>query len=233
MILPFYLLIDVSWSMTGKKIEAANELLPELVDVLRRNPVLADIIKFSVIDFSGDATVVVPLGDPSQLDRLPTLECRTDGTHYAAAFELLARTIQDDVEQLKADGFKVHRPAVFFISDGEPNDDETERMKAFEGLTKYDKESGQGFAYYPNMIPFAIDEADPKMLLRFVYPPGRMRLFVQREDANPAQAIAGMAKILKDSMLSSGKQGRFVLDDKNLAGVEAVAVPPGANEEEI
>lgn len=230
-VLPFYLLIDVSWSMSGTKIDAANTILPAFVDALRRDPVLADKIKFSVLDFAGSAATVFPLGDPSDLDTLPTLECRVDGTDYGRAFDALRAAISSDVEQLKADGFQVHRPAVFFVSDGEPNDDESSRAAAFERLTAFDGESGSGFPFFPNFIPFAIDEADPKMLMRYVHPRDKMRLFVQKEDATPGQAIAGMAKVLLGSVMKSGRQGHFVLDMDNAEGVEAI--PPGAEDDWI
>lgn len=230
-VLPFYLLIDVSWSMSGTKIDAANRILPEFVDALRRDPVISDKVKFSVVDFSGTACVVFPLGDPSDLEALPTLETRTDGTNYSGAFEKLRETISQDVEQLKADGFQVHRPAVFFVSDGEPNDDERKRAEAFEQLTQYDGEAGTGFAYFPNLIPFAIDEADPEMLKRFVHPRDKMRLFVQKEDSDPGRAIAGMAKVLLGSVMKSGKQGHFVLEEERVDGLEAV--PAGAADDWI
>ena len=55
---------------------------------------------------------------------VPTLKVR-GGTSYAAAFRLLRTEIAANIKQLKGDGYLVHRPAVFFLSDGEPTDKES------------------------------------------------------------------------------------------------------------
>jgi YVTN family beta-propeller protein len=141
-------------------------------------------------------------------------------------------TIAEDVDQLKADGFRVHRPGVFVVSDGEPQDDPQEWEAAFERLTAYDRTTREGFAYYPNLIPFAIDEADPDTLIRLVHPKDTMRMFVQKEDADPGQAIAGLAQVLVRSVLKSGNQGAFVIDATGVAGVTEV-VPGVAPDEYI
>jgi uncharacterized protein YegL len=231
-LLPFYLLVDVSWSMHGPKIKAVNQIMPELMDALAKNPIISDKVRFGLQDFAGTSRVVIPLSDLLDVGTLPTLECRMDGTNYAAAFDHLRATIAEDVGQLKADGFRVHRPGVFFVSDGEPQDDPQEWETAFERLTAYDHATREGFAYYPNLIPFAIDQADPETLIKLVHPPDTMRMFVQKEDANPGQAIAGLAQVLVRSVLKSGNQGAFVIDASGVAGVTEV-VPEAGNDEWI
>jgi hypothetical protein len=229
-LLPFYLLIDVSWSMYGPKIKAANQVLPELVDALIQNPIISDKVRFGLLDFAGTSRVVVPLSDLLDVDTIPTLECRTDGTNYAAAFDQLRATIAEDVRQLKADGFRVHRPAVFFVSDGDPQDDLQEWEAAFGRLTTYDPATRDGFAYYPNLIPFAIDQADPETLIKLVHPPDMMRMFVQKEDASPGQAIAGLAQVLVRSVLKSGNQGAITIDASDMPGVTEVIPAAGSDE---
>src|SRR5215472_16258409 len=83
-LLPFYLLVDVSWSMYGTKIKAVNQILPELVDALAKNPIISDKVKFGLLDFAGTSRVVIPLSDLLDVGTMPTLECRTDGTSYSA-----------------------------------------------------------------------------------------------------------------------------------------------------
>ena len=56
------------------------------------------------------------------------------GTSFAAALTLLRSEIAANIKQLKADGFVVHRPAVFFISDGEPTDRTDVWQTAFREL---------------------------------------------------------------------------------------------------
>jgi hypothetical protein len=60
--LPFYLVCDVSLSMADEgRIQAVNDAILEISETLADEPLLADLAFFSVIDFSDDSTVVIPL----------------------------------------------------------------------------------------------------------------------------------------------------------------------------
>jgi uncharacterized protein YegL len=206
-LLPFYLVCDVSQSMvdSGALLEA-NNILPSLVQALEKDPIICDKVRFGVIDFSDDARVVLPLCDLLEQTSLPALEGRGK-TSYRAAFELLKAEIERNVNQLKADGFAVHRPAVFFLSDGAPTDTEAEWKAAFADLTVYDKASGTGNRMYPNIIPFGLQGCDPQVLQEVIHPknpPERaMRLFLAEQDQTPASAVTKMAKLLVTSVIQS------------------------------
>lgn len=206
-LLPFYLVCDVSYSMVESgALEEANHILPALVQALEKDPIICDKVRFGVIDFSDDARVLLPLCDLLEQTSLPALEGRRN-TSYKAAFELLRTEIERNVNQLKADGYAVHRPAVFFLSDGAPTDPEPEWMAAFRALTVYDKASGQGNRMYPNIIPFGLQGSDPLMLQQLIHPttpPERaMRLFLAEQDQTPASAVTKMAKLLVASVIQS------------------------------
>jgi uncharacterized protein YegL len=215
-LLPFYLVVDVSWSMSGSKIDAANQILPSVADALAKNPILADKIRFGLLDFSDDAQVVLPLSDMTGQDYLPKLTVR-GGTSYGAAFRLLRSQLHQDVTQLKADGFRVHRPAVFFLSDGEPADD---WRSDFAALTTYDKATGQGFKWYPVFVPCGVEDADRDTMRQLVYPVTKSKLYMMASGADAASAIKAMAEVLISSVLSSGQSATdgnsgFVLPDKS------------------
>jgi uncharacterized protein YegL len=207
-LLPFYLVVDVSWSMSGTKITAADQIMRDVVDALAKAPILADKVRFGLIDFGTDAQVRMPLCDP--LDEhvtVPTLSVR-GSTSYLAAFQLLRREIESNVKQLKADGFAVHRPAVFFLSDGAPTDNDKQWRAAFHELTFYDKASKQGFAMYPNVIPFGVDDADPKILQSLIHPAignKQMQMYLMDKGEDAAKAIMSVAEILISSVLASGQ----------------------------
>jgi uncharacterized protein YegL len=198
-LLPFYLVIDVSYSMEGSKLDAANRIIPKIVDALARNPILSDKVRFGLIDFSHDAKVQLPLCDlldPNVV--LPSLGVRGT-TSYSAAFTVLRTEIESNVAQLKADQFVVHRPTVWFISDGVPTDDEPVWRKAFTDLTSS--------RTYPNLIPCGVDSADKNVMGSLIHPPTGpkpMALYMMEEDFDPAKAITSMAEILISSMLASG-----------------------------
>lgn len=206
-LLPFYLVCDVSYSMVESgALEEANHILPALVQALEKDPIICDKVRFGVIDFSDDARVLLPLCDLLEQTSLPALEGRKN-TSYKAAFELLKAEIERNVNQLKADGYAVHRPAVFFLSDGAPTDPEPEWQAAFQALTAFDKASGQGNRMYPNIIPFGLQGCDPQMLQQLIHPktpPERaMRLFLAEQDQTPASAVTKMAKLLVASVIQS------------------------------
>lgn len=217
-LLPFYLVVDVSYSMSGKKIASANQILGRVRDALAENPILSDKVRIGLIDFSNDAQVQLPLCDlldPSLT--LPVLSVR-GGTSYVAAFDRLRAEIAANIKQLKVDGYRVHRPAVFFLSDGAPTDPDADWQAAFARLT--------GDPAYPNMIPFGVDEADGATLARVVHPATgtkQMRMYLMENGQDPAHAINTMAEIMVSSVINSGRsvsQGEsgILLPDKDELG---------------
>jgi uncharacterized protein YegL len=199
-LLPFYLVIDVSWSMASDgKLDSANGIMPAIVDALARNPILSDKVRFGLIDFSDDAQVRLPLCDLLDPNlTLPGLAVR-GGTSYSAAFTTLRHEIEANVAQLKADQYVVHRPAVWFISDGEPTDDEKKWRQAFGELTSS--------KMYPNFIPCGVDKAVLNVMGSLIHPssgPKQMALYMMDADFDPAKAITAMAEILISSMIASG-----------------------------
>ncbi len=215
-LLPFYLVIDVSVSMQGAKIDQANLILPEVADTLAKHPILNDKVRFGLIDFSDDARLVLPLCDMSNETTLPKLSTR-GGTSYGAAFQLLRGQIEQDVKLLTDDGFKVHRPAVFFLSDGEPGDS---WQAAFATLTHYDKATGAGFKQYPVIVPLGVESADHQTMKQLVYPTHKSKLYMMQKGGDGAAAIKSMAEILISSILASGQSAAtggsgFVLPNQN------------------
>jgi uncharacterized protein YegL len=199
-LLPFYLVIDVSWSMSqDRKLDSANGIMPAIVDALAQNPILSDKVRFGLIDFSDDAQVRLPLCDLLAPNlTLPALSIR-GGTNYSEAFRTLRREIEANVAQLKADQYVVHRPAVWFISDGEPTDNEQEWRAAFAELTTSKT--------YPNFIPCGVDKAVKNVMGSLIHPssgPKKMAMYMMDPGFDPAKAITGMAEILISSMISSG-----------------------------
>lgn len=217
-LLPFYLLCDVSASMAGV-MDEVNRILPELTQALEDDPIICDKVRFGVIDFSDDARLVLPLCNLLDQDTLPALSCR-GGTNYGAAFDFLRMQLEQDVNTLKADQYQVHRPAVFFVSDGSPTDSEAAWRASYANLTQYDKKSDVGFAFYPNIIPFGIEGADPAILQQLIHPTEpkerAMRMFLQAENQSASEFVTNMAKLLVQSVIKSGA---------GLAGAGGIVLP--------
>lgn len=214
-LLPFYVVVDVSYSMSGKKIQSANEILPKIVDALAQNPILSDKVRIGLVDFSDDARVMLPLCDVLEPTlTIPTLKVR-GATSYVAAFRLLRTEIAANIRQLKVDGYLVHRPAVFFLSDGAPTDKESEWRAAFADLVSEKA--------YPNVIPFGVDDADGHTLQALIHPSTgekQMQMYLMDQGEEAAKAITAMAEIMITSVVQSGHsmsagQSGIMLPDKN------------------
>ena len=124
-----------------------------------------------------------------------------------------------DVATLKAGNlFKVHRPAVFFLTDGVPTDNAHEWQAAFEEL------AGEGNHARPNFIPFGVQDADKSVLdqlARYKTKEGQQpRSFVQSKEITASAAINSMLTMLTNSIVQSAQNlaesataGQFHLPD--------------------
>lgn len=217
--LAFYVVADVSVSMEQNgALQGVNQILPRVIDAIDASPTLGDVVRFGAMDFSDDARVVLRLGDLRDVKTVPTFSAR-GGTSYAAAFRLLRQEIDKDLAQLKSDNYRVYRPAIFFITDGEPTDQAQELRSAFEALTD------PSFRARPNIIPFGVGQATKEMLEPWVFPKAGdkkpMRSYVARDGIDPATAINQVAEILISSIVASansvnvgGDTGGFVPPDE-------------------
>jgi uncharacterized protein YegL len=189
-LLPFYLVCDESGSM-GDSIDQMNsQLLPELHREIASNPVVADKTRFSIIGFAETARVLLPLSDLSDLHGLPGLVARGT-TCYGGAFELLRQTIDADVTGLKAEGNLVYRPAVFFLSDGLPTDDDWE--------VAYDKHMEASWPFAPKIISFGIGDSDAPTIKRVA----NFQAFIVEGGMNPATALNEFAAAFTKSIVMS------------------------------
>ena len=199
-LLPFYVCVDVSFSMAGEPLNAAQELFPELVDALSSDPILSDLARVSLVEFSDSCDVLIPLGDPRDIVSFPGLRAQS-GTNYGELFKRLRQNIYSDVNALKQDGYRVYRPMVFMITDGAPTD--TDWHFDFKLLTEYDRRTGEGNRLYPTVVPFGVGNADLDVLRECTHPPRRSRFYVARDGVTAAQAIAEMTKLILSSVVAS------------------------------
>jgi uncharacterized protein YegL len=191
-ILPFYLLCDESGSMSGAPIEAINKAIPELHQEIGSNPVVADKTRFCMIAFNHKADVLLPLSDLSQVTSVPALSAN-GGTSYEAAFDLLHRTITDDVAQLKGQGHMVFRPTVFFLSDGQPGDNWAFAHQRLTDLS---------WTPHPNILAFGIGT----VLEETIRQVATVRAFIGDGSLSPGQALREFAQSLIRSIVNSGTQ---------------------------
>jgi uncharacterized protein YegL len=190
--LPFYLLCDESSSMSGAPVQAINDSLPKLHTEIGSNPVVADKTKFCLIGFNHQAQVLLPLSDLSSVSSIPGLNA-SGGTDYSSAFDLLYNTIASDVAQLKASGDQVYRPAVFFLSDGQPGDDWS---VAYQRLTD------PGWPMHPNILAFGFGAVHAATLQQVA----TVRAYIADGSMGPDAALREFATSLIQSIVNSGSK---------------------------
>jgi uncharacterized protein YegL len=119
-LLPVYVVADESGSMKPHIGELNNGLV-SLHEALLAEPMTAAKVRISILGFSDDVAVRLHLADLRGETELPRLYSRNT-TNYGAVFSALLQQIPQDVAALKGERYQVHRPAVVFLSDGQPTD---------------------------------------------------------------------------------------------------------------
>jgi uncharacterized protein YegL len=209
--IPIYLVVDTSLSMDEDgKIQAANEMVPKVIDTCIDNPLVDQAALFSLIEFSHDARMVVPLTKGSEMD--PHTLTTSPDTSYANVFRLLRNQLESDYQRQKSLGFTLYRPCVVFITDGEPFCDPAEREAAFAQLTD------PSFARRPNMSVFGVgSDVSRDTLKRYVA--GHGVAVETRKEADAAEALKAMIGKLMSSVVSSTTAGAVDPEDPVPVGV--------------
>lgn len=175
-VLPCYVVCDVSLSMTDH-IDELNAGLREFRGAVHADSAVAERVRCCVVGFAATPTVVQPLYSMATLPQLPVTGASA-GTNFGPAFTFLRGAIDRDVRRLKAARVRVHRPIVFFLSDGQPTDPVT-WPAAFASLTD------PAWTARPDVIAFGIGDADQDTLGRI----GTSRTFLGRDGVRMSTAL--------------------------------------------
>jgi len=197
-VLPIYFVGDESHSMAGAPIDAVNQGLADLRDEVAKHPLIGKKVRFGIITFADSAETRLELSELSEELALPTLAPRGRGTSYAAAFEALRQAIPGDVALLKSGGYQVHRPSVFFLTDGQPTEDEGKWKDRLAQLTD------DAFKERPNILAFGVGDAEAAVIQQVASTP--RYAFMMTSGASTAGAIAEFATSMLNSMVSSAER---------------------------
>jgi len=193
-LLPVYVLADESSSMSPY-VEELNSGMVSLHEALRSEPMVAAKVRLSVLGFANSVELHLALADLRSEDGLPPLRAG-GGTNYQAVFEDLLSRIPQDIATLKASGYQVHRPAVFFLSDGQPNTDNWRKSR--QQLTDRSVTPAA-----PNIIACGVGDVQAETILQVATQPDFA--FVSVASTDIGAAIAKFFIALTSSVVQSGR----------------------------
>ena len=212
-VMPFYVLCDVSGSMAPDLAEL-NDGLRALHRGLLSEPVINDLVMMSVITFNDSARTVVPLAAPEDMT-LPALPTPVGLTNYSAAFREFHQAFEADRARLKGEGKRVYRPCVYFLTDGEPTDHNY--LQTFQALLTH-----QNNPAYPYICVFGFRDARPATLEALAHadaggPHKRGRWFVAERGQSVSQTLTALVGVIGKSILQSAQSAS--------GGVPEVSLP--------
>lgn len=194
-VLPFYMVCDESESMGPiGGITALNQALPDIHAEIASNPLVAEICLISLITFADTAEELMQLTKLSDVDAMPGMQAR-GACKYGPAFTLLREIIHRDVADLKYHSVKVFRPAVFFMTAGEPTDDPDWEI-AYRSLMDWTNfRNLPNTTNYPQIIAFGVNEANPSVIGKI----GTVGAFIGDNGVTPAAALSNIFNSLTSS----------------------------------
>jgi uncharacterized protein YegL len=194
-LLPVYVIADESGSMEEHEGEL-NKGLASLHNALRGEPMVAAKVRLTVLGFASRVAVRLALSDLREQPEAPKLHIGGT-TSYQSVFEELLGRIPADVRALKSQGYLVHRPAVFFLSDGQPNPGE-DWVSPHKRLTDRTVTSAA-----PNVIAFGVGAVDAATILQVATE--QRFAFVSVPGADIGTAITKFFLTLTASVIQSGQ----------------------------
>ncbi|MEV7026352.1 hypothetical protein [Kitasatospora sp. NPDC093558] len=194
-LLPAYVLADESGSMGPYRDELSDGLV-SLCEGLRAEPMVAAKLRLAVLGFSDDVQVRLAVADMRTETALPQVIIR-GLTDYGAVFTDLLQRIPTDVQWLRGQGYKVHRPVVFFLSDGQPTDGDAWRHPHARLTDRALTPTA------PNIIACGIGEAEAQTMLDVATRPEFA--FMARPGVDIGLAVSEFFHSLTASLVASGR----------------------------
>jgi uncharacterized protein YegL len=123
--LPVVLLLDISGSMSGDKIDNLNKAVEEMLDTFSQEEKMETEIHVSVITFGSQVELYLPYTKASQVQ---WQNLQAGGMTPMGVALKMAKAMIEDKETTPS---RAYRPTVVIVSDGAPNDDWEKPMDNF------------------------------------------------------------------------------------------------------
>ena len=139
------LILDVSGSMRGQKIETLNRALGKFRDIIREDSVTALRADVAVIEFDHEARVVQDF--TNGMDFEPPVLTVKGGTNYSKAVNLALDIAEARKQSYRDGGIAYYRSLAYFLTDGYPEHDEDAALaEAADRLAE--AETGRAIAFF-------------------------------------------------------------------------------------
>ena len=138
------LILDVSESMLGAKIDTVNQALGKFCDIIREDPVTALRADVAVIEFDHEARVVQDFTNGTDFES-PVLSVK-GGTNYSKAVNLALDIIEARKQSYRDGGIAYYRSLAYFLTDGIPvHDNDADLVQAARRLVTMEENRGVAF----------------------------------------------------------------------------------------
>lgn len=200
--LPVVLLLDVSGSMWGEKIDELYDSVVTMVDTFVEEQLRETVIAVSIITFGSEVTLHTPYTTVIDLQKQGINRFKADGQTPLGVALTMAKDMIEDKTVTPRKIF--YRPAVVLVSDGIPNDSWKEPLDDFikNGTTRdcqrfaiaigndADREVLEKFASKPDFVHMAEGAKDISGCFKKVTMTVSTRASSQNPDAIPQPASA-------------------------------------------
>ena len=116
------LILDVSGSMQGPKIDTVNQALVKFQDIIREDSVTALRADVAIIEFDHEARVVQDFTNGTDFEA-PFLKIK-GGTNYSKAVNLALDITEARKQSYREGGIAYYRSLAYFLTDGRPEHDD-------------------------------------------------------------------------------------------------------------
>ena len=138
------LILDVSGSMGGLKIQTLNQALGKFRDIIQEDSVTALRADVAVIEFDHEARVAMDFTNGTDFEP-PTLTVK-GGTNYSKAVNLALDIIEARKQSYRDGGIAYYRSLAYFLTDGYPeHDDDAALAQASSRLAELEANSSVAF----------------------------------------------------------------------------------------
>ena len=205
--LPFYIVCDEGSSMTNDAIAEVNVGIGELFRAIHGDPVVDAKARVGIITFNDQASVLLPLTELSQITQSPGCICSVNPSSYKNVFHLLKAQIETDVLSLEVEGFRVHRPVVFFMSSGKPKLEDWHA--SWEELTE------KNSRFRPRIVSWGTHGADLSVIGKIATPWFSEKdffAFSATDGVGPGAVLREIMKSTESEIIHSSPSVSFVRD---------------------